>query len=222
MTESNSTAQQLSAHILQKIFGEASQTFDMNAGTVLNNTDVRVIYLSSDVIHAIYDVLKYETGEAWSLILKNCGDIWGKRVSLSLEQELQASVSQKVGHLTVESYIALLETYFAHHGWGKMNFYLEDAQTHGIIRASLTNSLFANTLKHVNTPVDFMIAGMLQSIFSDISGHELGCVQVSYNYSGSDSSEFLISGTERVARLEQINNVHELSLNDALERLRTA
>lgn len=220
-SESTLSAQQLTAQILQKIFGETAQSFDMEAGTVLSNTDMRVIYLSSDVIHAIYDVLKYETGDAWSLILKNCGVVWGKRVNTALEKELQTGVAQKLSHLSVDSYIALLETYFAHHGWGKMRFYLEDAQSHGIVRANLNNSLFADTLKHLNMPVDFMIAGMLQSIFSSISGQELACIQVSYNYSGMDSSEFLISGAERIAHLEQLK-IHELNPNEALEQLRTA
>lgn len=219
--EPTSFAQQLSAQILQKIFSEAAQTFDMVEGTVISNTDSRVIYLSSDIIHAIYDVLKYEAGDAWSLILKNCGSIWGKRVTTALEKELQASTSQKLGLLSVESYIALLEAYFANHGWGRMRFYLDDAEHHGVIRASLSNSLFATTLKHLDTPVDFMIAGMLQSIFSAISEQELNCIQVSYSYSGANASEFLISGAARIASLEQLK-IHELSPNDALELLRAA
>lgn len=218
--ETGASAQQLSAQILQKIFSEAAQTFDMNAGTVFGNTDVRVIYLSSDIIHAIYDVLKYESGDAWPLILKNCGVIWGKRVSLSLEKELQATTLQKTAALSVDSYIALLEAYFANHGWGKMRFYLDSAESHGIVRANLSNSLFANTLKHLDAPVDFMIAGMLQSIFSGISEQELDCLQVSYQYSGANASEFLISGAERIAALGQLK-IHELDPNEVLARLQT-
>jgi predicted hydrocarbon binding protein len=219
INESTQSAQQLSAQILEKIFGESSQTFDMEAGTVLSNTDVRVIYLSSDIIHAIYDVLKYESGDAWSLILKNCGVIWGKRVNESLEKELQITGSKKIGHLTVDSYIALLEVYFANHGWGKMRFNLDNAESDGVIRATLSNSLFANTLRHLDTPVDFMIAGMLQSIFSGVSGQDLRCTQISYAYSDTDASDFLISGSERISQLEQLK-IHELNPNEALEHLR--
>jgi len=219
--ESTSFAQQLNQKILHMIFGESAQTFDLQEGTVLSNTSVRVIYLSTDVIQAIYDVLKDEAGDAWSIILKNCGVVWGKRVSASLEKELQVSVSKKIGLLTVDSYIALLEAYFANHGWGKMRFYLDDAESHGIIRANLSNSLFATTLKHLNVPADYMIAGMLQSIFSGISEQDLSCVQVSFSYSGADASEFLISGKSRIAGLEKLN-VHDLNPNDALEQLRTA
>jgi hypothetical protein len=221
INESSLSAQQTTALILQKIFGEVTQTFDLNEGTALSSTNVRVIYLSSDIIHAIYDVLQYEAGEAWSLILKNCGNIWGKRVIASLENELQMTVSQKLGLLSVDSYITLLEGYFANHGWGRMRFYLDDASNNGIIRASLSNSLFASTLKHLNTPVDYMIAGMLQSIFSDISGHNLNCIQVSHSYSGGNTSEFVISGAARIARLEQLK-IHDLKPNDVLEHLRAA
>ncbi len=220
--ESTTFAQQLGHDILRKIFGEEAQTFDMQEGTVLSNTDNRVIYLSSDVIHAIYDVLTYEAGEAWSLILKHCGVIWGTRVSGLLEKELQgAELSKKLGTLSVESYLALLETYFVNHGWGKMRFHLENAENHGIIRASLNHSLFAHTLKEVDGPVDYMIAGMLESIFSEISGQTLGCTQISYNYSGANTSEFLISGSARIANLEQVD-IHNMNPNDALDVLRIA
>jgi predicted hydrocarbon binding protein len=221
ISESNQSAQQLSAEILEKIFGESSQTFDMEAGTVLSNTDVRVIYLSSDIIHAIYDVLKYEAGEAWPLILKNCGVIWGKRVNESLEKELQATGSKKLGYLTVDSYIALLESYFANHGWGKMRINLGNAETDGVINANLSNSIFANTLRHLDMPVDYMIAGMLQSIFAGISGQDLRCIQISYAFSDTDASDFIISGSERIEKLEQMK-IHELNPNEALERLRAA
>jgi predicted hydrocarbon binding protein len=220
-TINESSAQQLSEQILQKIFGETAQTFDMEAGTVISNTDVRVIYLSSDIIHAIYDVLKYETGDAWPLILKNCGVIWGKQVSSSLEKELQAAGSKKLGHLTVESYIGLLEAYFANHGWGKIHFHMESAESHGAIRATLNNSLFAATLGHLDAPVDYMIAGMLESIFSSISEQNLRCIQISYAYSDTDASDFIISGSDRITNLEQFK-IHELNPNEALERIRVA
>lgn len=221
INEPTSSAQQLSAQILQKIFGEASQSFDMQQGTVFSVTDTRVIYLSSDIIHAIYDVLKYEAGDAWSLILKHCGVIWGTRVNAALEKELQTAASPKPGMLSVDSYISLLENYFTSHGWGKMHFYLDDAENHGIIRATLRNSLFANTLKHLDEPVDFMIAGMLQSIFSSISEQDLSCLQVSHSYSGANISEFLISGKTRIAGLEQLK-IHDMTPNEAVERLRIA
>lgn len=220
-TNENNVAEQLSAQILKKIFSEASQTFDMEAGTAISNTDVRIIYLSTDIIQAIYDTLNYEAGEAWSLILKNCGVIWGKRVHASLEKELYTSTSQKLGNLSVDSYIALLEAYFANHGWGKMRFYLDNAESDGIVRASLTNSLFATTLKHLDTPVDYMIAGMLQSIFSSISDQELRCLQVSYTYSGANTSEFLISGAERVSALDT-SKIHEMNPNEVLGQLRAS
>lgn len=213
-------AGQLSTQILDKLFGDSSLNFDLSQGTVRSGADARVIYLSSDIIRGIYDVLKYETGDAWSLILKNCGVIWGERISVSLDKEVQATASQKMGQLNVDNFIHLLEAYFANHGWGKMRFYLDDAETDGIVRATLKNSLFAETLKHLNSPVEFMIAGMLQGVFSAISGHDLGCVQVSFETTGSGSSEFLISAKSRIDSFEQSGFAQELNPDEALARLR--
>lgn len=218
-----STAQnagQLSTEILNKLFGDSALSFDLKQGTVRSTTDTRVIYLSSDIIRGIYDVLKYETGDAWSLILKNCGIIWGERISASLDNEILATTSQKMGQLSVDSFIHLLEAYFANHGWGKMKFYLDDADSNGIVRANLKNSLFAETLKHLNSPIEFMIAGMLQGIFSAISGHDLSCLQVGYESTGNESSEFLISAKFRMDAFEQSGFAQELAPNEALARLR--
>lgn len=214
------TAGHLSTQILNQLFGDSTLNFNLSQGTVHSAAETRVIYLSSDIIRGIYDVLKYETGDAWSLILKNCGVIWGERVSISLDKELSVTGSQKLGALSVDSFIHLLETYFASHGWGKMKIYLDDAETNGIVRASLKNSLFADTLKHLNSPIEFMIAGMLQGIFSKISGHDLACIQVSYETTGTANSEFVISAKSRIETLEQSGFAQELSPDEILARLR--
>lgn len=211
---------QLSVDVLNQLFDDSSLNFDLKNGTVTSTTDVRIIYLSTDIIRGIYDVLKYETGEAWSLILKNSGIIWGERISTSLDKELQAAANQKVGQMNVDSFVHLLESYFANHGWGKMRIHLDDAESNGIVRASLKNSIFAETLKHLNSPIEFMIAGMLQGVFSAISGHELSCLQVSYETTGTESSEFLISAKSRIDSFEQSGFAQELTPDEALARLR--
>jgi len=155
------------------------------------------------------------------LILKNCGLVWGKRVALSLEKEVLALGSVALGELGVDSYIALLECYFANHGWGKMRFSLADAENHGIIRATLVNSMFAQTLAEVLKPVDYMVAGMLQSLFAEISGQDLQCVQIAFNSSGKTASEFVISGAARVIELTKLD-LQELTPDEVLARLRFA
>lgn len=212
----------ISKKMMEQLFGNGALNFDLNKGTVLNVTDTRIIYLSSDIIRSIYDVLKYETGDAWSFILKNCGIVWGERISASLDKEVHRTINQKTGQLGVDNFIELLENYFASHGWGKMRINLDDAENNGIVRATLKNSLFADTLKHLNAPVEFMVAGMLQGIFSTISGHDLSCIQISFDYTGTESSEFLISAKARIDTLEQSGFAHELSPDEALARLRFA
>jgi uncharacterized protein len=211
---------QISAQILEQLFGDSLLNFDLAQGTVLNASEGRVIYLSTDIIRGIYDVLKYETGEAWPLILKNCGVIWGERISAIMDKDVFHTTNQKMGQLDVDSFIELLETYFARHGWGKMRIYLDDAESHGIVRANLKNSIFAQTLKHLNSPIEFMVAGMLQGIFSAISGHDLGCIQVSYEYTGPESSEFFISAKSRIDRFQLSGIAQEFNIDEALAKLR--
>ncbi len=65
-----------------------------------------------------------------------------------------------------------------------------------------------------------MMAGMLQGVFSTISGHDLSCLQVSYESTGTETSEFLISAKARIDSFEQSGFAQELTPDEALARLR--
>ncbi len=185
---------------LERFFSENDHKWDLVTGTIFNQGGTRVVYLSSDVIKGVYTALEYEAGEAWKIILQNCGYKWGKRVAEHLDRELSELFKKSTTNVTVNDYVRLLEAYFVYHGWGNIKVNLENAIKHGVISINLTNSIFEQVLNDVDGHVDQMIEGMLRSQFEHISGCELDCVQISSVRDGADSCEFIISAPDRIEK----------------------
>jgi predicted hydrocarbon binding protein len=211
----------LTMQVLNQMFAADSCEYDLVGGKV-TGTSERVIYLSSDLIVGIYEALNYEAGEAWGLIFNNCGYLWGKREIERLKRELKIRIQQEMEQLSVKDFTALIESYFSKQGWGKVKIYLDDAEQYGIIRVNLKNGLFdANLSQLAVGSVNYMIAGLLRAFFEYISQTTLACIETSWQRNGDQSNcDLLISGSARIATLqEQLNNT-PIAIEDALGRLR--
>lgn len=212
----------LTPDAIERLFADSLYHFDLAEGTVAGIAE-RIIYLTEDLVNGIYQALTHEAGEAWGIILKSCGYLWGRRLALSLEKKARTMLHREMGQLAVDDYLALLEAYFAQHGWGKLTLHLEDAEQYGIVRARLQYSLFAASLRQNDKPVDFLIAGMLRALFERIGNCSLDCVQVTFEREAApdSASDFLISAPERIEAIAAL--VPEfLTVEDALSRLRAA
>lgn len=187
---------------LEKFFEEVQVSHDLSEGVAFSPAQTRVIYLSSDIILGIYRALKEETGPAWSLILKNCGRLWGRKVAKNLENEMQVQVGMAPHALTAEKYVQLLEAYFPAHGWGRLSVDLSDAPQHGLIRFTMRNSLFVDVLDEETVPVDGMISGILQGFFHSLVEHPLDCIEVGCARQGFDHCSFILTHEDRLADVE--------------------
>lgn len=205
---------------IEKLFSDASYRYDLTEGTVAGLTE-RIIYLTEDLVIGIHAALSHEAGEAWGVILKSCGHMWGWRLALVLEKKTRLKLNRDLGQLAVDDYLALLEAYFGQHGWGQLKLHLDDAATHGIVRASLRYSLFAVSLREQHKPVDFLVAGMLRALFERISNSTLDCVQVACPRAADGAAEFLISAPERIAAIADAAPDSQ-TVDDALSKLRAA
>lgn len=205
----------LTPEALDRLFGDAGYHFDLAEGTVAGVSE-RVVYLTQDLLIGIHNALVEEAGEAWGIIMKSCGYLWGRRLALALEKKTRLQLNQELGTLAVDDYLKLIEDYFARHGWGRLTLNLDHAETHGIVRASLAHSLCAASLGHENEPVDFLVAGMLRALFERIANTSLDCIQVA----AVGTAEFLISAPERIEALAgQLPG--PATVEDAIAQLRT-
>jgi uncharacterized protein len=216
------TNPKLSEGLIDMLFGTSQCNYDLVGGKVTGVTD-RVIYLSSDLIKGMYEALNFEAGEAWSLIFKNCGYLWGKREINRINKEIQVRMRKDLGELSVGQFIELVENYFSRQGWGRIKLSLDDAEQYGIVRATYDNSLFDANLAQVEGPVNYMIAGILKAFFEHISQAELDCAEVSWQRAGENlCSELLISGGDRIKSLEGKLNNKSHGIDEALGMLRVA
>jgi uncharacterized protein len=199
MTNSNDLIATLD---LERFFSHEANRYDLLAGTAYNAAGTRVIYLSADIVKGIHQALLDETGPAWRLILKNCGILWGRRVAQHLDRELGLMFNANPAELPVSEYLRLVETYFSAHGWGLLKLDLTRAESHGFILASLENSLFAEVLDNETARVDFLVAGILRSLFAHISGQELDCQEIASIRAGALHGLFVITATPRLDALE--------------------
>ncbi|MCH8475116.1 MAG: hypothetical protein LAT55_07805 [Opitutales bacterium] len=197
------TGQILQTLELDRFFDEQALSYDFIEGTVINPGQTRVIYLSSDIILGIYHALKEETGPAWSLILKNCGRIWGQKVARNLEREMTMLKQVKPADLSALDFTKLLETYFPAHGWGLLQVDLTDAVSHGLVRFTMKNSLFASVLEEETCPVDSMIAGILQGFFIHLTGESLDCLEIGCERQGYRECTFVLTHEERLFDLAE-------------------
>jgi uncharacterized protein len=216
------SANKLTTQVLEQLFGEAGLAYDLKEGTVTGIVE-RIIYINADLIAGVHQGLIDEIGDAWQEVLSTCGHFWGRRVATSIEKYLQVTVHVGLEQLLVTEYLSLVEQYFACHGWGKAKIHLEDAKQHGIVRVSLHNSIFAVALKHVEGPVDQMVAGMLRGMFERVASRPLDCLQVAWEHNGGDAavSEFLVSAPKRIEVLKALVT-HSIGVDNAIAQLRAA
>lgn len=191
--------QTMVTQVYNQLFGDIGQQFDLYEGTVFSRANTRIVYLSTDIIKGIHEALSYEAGDAWRIILKNCGVRWGVRIADTFDKELRSIANRRLESLTVIEYIELLESYFALHGWGKLNIDLAYAEQHGIIRCTLGHSIFSVVLSDVSGAVNCLIEGMLEGIFSAISKNDLSCQEiVGSAIVAPPENSFLITGRDRL------------------------
>lgn len=192
----------ISALDLDRFFSHEANRYDLLEGKAYNAAGSRMIYLSTDVVKGIHQALLNETGPAWRLILKNCGVLWGRRVAQHLEREIGLMFNTNPGDFPVEVYLRLIEGYFSAHGWGLLKLDMTKAESHGIITANLENSLFSEVLDEETSRVDFLVSGILRSLFTHIAGQELDCQEISSTRSGAPCGIFVITGVERLDAIE--------------------
>ena len=203
---------------LASFFSEEQLRFDLYEGTVVDGTGTRVIYVSTDLLRGIHAALSHEAGPAWKTILRRCGELWGRRMYKQSSRQVPALLGERLDRLKVPDLLAFLSAYFAMHGWGQLRIDLAPSSEHGAVWAYLKYSLLNEALRDGEQRVDYLVAGMLAGFFSELSGCQLGCLQLAGKQGADDQSVFLVSGSERLQTLFE-SDADEWDARDVLRRL---
>ncbi len=178
-----------------------SLNFDLYEGTVVDPSDTRSIFLATDILRGIHAALSYEAGQAWTIVLYRCGFLWGQKTLRHFVRQSQGAFGAKFEQISVDVFLSNLITFMNFNGWGVLSIDMQRATTHGVLRMELRKSIFADALDHLRERVDFMVAGMLAGVFSDLSRASLACIEVSSSLTGGSNSVFLLSASERIEAL---------------------
>lgn len=187
---------------LDALLGADGLRFDLYDGTIVDPSDTRQIFLSTDILRGIYAALAYEAGPAWRLVMRRCGGLWGQRLAKSLHRQAQLASVKRTSAYTMAQFASHLPRLIAASGWGRLRIDYTDAPAHGFVVAELRHSIFADALSHLRERVDYMFAGMLAGLFGELAKADLGCTELCSPGAGAESSVFVISSSDRCSHAE--------------------
>ena len=170
---------------------------DLEMGLLENRRGDRLLALPETLIQAIYAGLDQETGQASRLVLFNCGRWWGKNFYNRFQDELTGYYSTALRDMTTAEFLQCLKQCWITYGWGKIDLnYSHHAQ--GFLMIETINSPFARLAPPMGVPVCFLEAGVLSAFFSQLTGQDLHCVQISCESLAADCNRFVLGQQKRV------------------------
>lgn len=170
---------------------------DFESGLIENREGDRILALPETLISAMYEGLETELGSSSQLVMFNCGRWWGKNFFKRFTDRVSDYYGKPLGEMqTIELLQSLKECWKAH-GWGTLELDLTGYQQ-GFLLVEITDSIFARESNNSELPCCFLEAGILSAIFTQLSGRELHCVQISCESLNADRNRFAIGLTERL------------------------
>jgi predicted hydrocarbon binding protein len=206
---------------VQALFGAEQARFDLAEGTVRTRDADRQLFVSTETLYGIYKALDDETGDAWRIVLRNCGHDWGRRLMGRLDTDLRRKLDRGCTDLQLEEFLDTVCAYFAWHGWGRLELDVSRTEAEGILVARLHDSVVAEALAELSGPTDHLIEGMLRAIIEFVADRDLACVQITGQRRRDGTlGEFLVSSPDRIGAIESLAG--NATLDEALADLAAA
>jgi hypothetical protein len=170
---------------------------DFESGLVENRRGDRLIALPETLIQAIYAGLEHELGPSASVALLNCGRWWGKNFYTRFVEQVSEYYGKSVSEMEMIEFIQCLKQCWKTHGWGIFDLDLSYSQQ-GFIVVKIWNSVFAEQAPKNNKPACFLESGILSAFWSQLTGRELRCVQITCESLGADCNQFVLGLADRL------------------------
>ena len=166
-------------------------SYNIAAGVIRAPDGARVVTVPDSLLRAIHASLEHEAGEAASVILQQCGKIWGRRFADRHLLEIRREFKSDAGQFPFGLFAQVLRAVWSMNGWGSlsMSFAL---QTQGFIEVTVENALYGELVGKSDRPVEHLWAGLLGAFFSVVAGQDLEATQVACVSCGAPSNVFLI------------------------------
>ncbi len=192
---------------------DAYVTGDFEAGLLENRRGDRLLALPEILIQSIYSVIEKETGQAYGVVLANCGRWWGKNFYARFVEEVSQYYGKPLNEMEMVEFIGCLKQCWKSHGWG--TFDLDMSHYHqGFIVVKIWNSAYAKQAIKGKLPVCFLETGILTTFFSQLTGRELHCLQTTCESLGADCNRFVLGLAQRLKPAEAwLEQDHEAILD---------
>lgn len=176
---------------------------DLEMGLLESRRGDRLLALPETLIQAIYSGLSKETGQASRLVLFNCGRWWGKNFFNRFRDEVSDYYKTPLADMQMADFLYALKQCWITYGLGMLEL---DQSYHdrGFLIVETRNSPFARLASDAELPSCFLEAGVLASVFSQLAGRDLHCVQTQCESIGGESNLFVIGLKKRLEPAEAL------------------
>lgn len=174
---------------------------ELEMGLLENRRGDRLLAIPETFIQGMYAGLDKETGQAYRLVLLNCGRWWGKSFYTHFREELTDYYGTSLADMPMVEFLQCLRQCWTTYGWGKLELD-QSFQSRGFLIIKTWNSPFAAQALKSTLPACHLELGVLIAFFSQLSGRELDGVQISCESLGADCNRFLLGLAKRVKPAE--------------------
>jgi predicted hydrocarbon binding protein len=177
----------------------------LELGLLENRRGDRLLAIPEPFLKAIYAGLEKETGQASSMVLYNCGRWWGKNFYARFCEELSDYYRKPLADLSMAEFLQSLQQCWQTHGWGQ--FHLDTTyRERGFLVVEIWHSPFTAYAPKSDKPSGSLERGILEVMFSQLTGRELKCIQTSCDSKGDDCSRFIVGLEKRLQAAEGMAN----------------
>ena len=199
----------LSAYLIPNLYeADSYYAVDTKTGVMRDRNQTKVVTLSGMMLKGLYIGLKNETGPAWALVLRRCGETWGTRFAKRFLGDISAFYGQPLDQMPMARFTALMVEYFAVSGWGKLNFDFRHIGG-GLIIAEVNNALLGDVLRSSGERADVLLEGVLKALFCAVTGKEMDCYETQCIAQGAPSCLFIIGLESRLADVPEMLEKNE-------------
>ena len=170
---------------------------DVEMGLLESRGGSRLLALPKALLQGLYSGLNNEVGQAAGIVVFQCGKHWGKNFYRRFGEEISQYYHKSLPQMEMIEFIQCLKQCWKTYGWGIIDFDFNYYQK-GFIVAKIRNSAFGEVASSGDNTMGYAEAGILSAFFSQLTGRNLHCVQISSKNSEIEWDYFVIGLENRI------------------------